>query len=267
MVSYIFGFDIDGALTNFPKKIPNPILISFIISQLKSKQPVGIITGRTMHWVKKEILNHIEIKIKDKSNLDYLFVSCEKATIKMIYIGGKSKTIINSRVKPPISLINRMKQLTEKSMGVFFDEKINIPSIEILGGTLKQIEKQKDTLKNLKRKIREILLIDYPDYIIGDEGVIALDLQHKMVNKVNAADEFIKFILSKKIKDPKIIFFGDTISDFNLVQKIWELGIQISLAYVGIKDIPKSKFRVIRPNNKELYDLGTIAILKDLGMN
>ena len=76
-IAYIF--DVDGVLTNLvDREVVDESLINEIIKLLENKIPVGLITGRSIPWVRKNVLDILIEKIKHKMDLKRLMVIGEK---------------------------------------------------------------------------------------------------------------------------------------------------------------------------------------------
>ena len=185
---YVFGFDYDGVLTKPEKRIPNPTIANFIASQLNQERPIAIITGRTPSWLKRDMIPLIESGVRSRKDLDFLYVSCEKATVTLTYQAGEMRENVVAGLAPPENVRNQIKLLGDASSNLFFDDsKINIVSLEIVGGTEEEVRKQKNTLQKMLAIIEKDVLAKENDFVVLDEPGIALDIQHKLVDKTNAA--------------------------------------------------------------------------------
>lgn len=262
----VYSFDVDGVLTKPEQRKPNPRLLDFIASKLGNHLPIALITGRTPHWLLDSIIQPLTELIKDRKVLDNLFVSSEKATVVIDFQNGNAaiRTIENYRV--PRDIWEGMKRLAKGSNAVFFDErKVNIPSLEIIGGDPATVIQQKKTLQEMKRVIEHEILPRHPEFIVLDEPGIALDVQDKNVDKAHAGGQFVEFVRTRGHKNPHFMVFGDTVSDLRVAERIHTCGQTVSFAYVGDKDLPPLPFQVIKPEGKELFDAGTLAVLRSLG--
>lgn len=263
-----FTFDIDGVLTKPEQRQPNPILLKFIASQLETEHPLALITGRTPHWLEDTIIRPLKSTVTSPSSLDYLFISSEKATVTITFHHGEARQTIDPKYAVPRQIWDQMRQLAAGSQDVFFDDlKINIPSLEIVGGNPDEIARQKQVLQLMKKSIQNQILAGHTDYVVLDEPGIALDVQHIDVAKANAADAFIEFFSAYRPSHVSLVVFGDTISDVRVAERFAERHFPIVFAYVGIDKLRPQPFRVLTPPDPLRFDEGTLAIIQGLEKN
>ena len=112
-VNEIFIFDIDGVLTSIQThKIEHQKLIEFVIDILDKNEPVAFNTGRSLSWVKDEIVSLIEQNIKEKNKLENLFVAAEKGGAVISFNqNGKEQMFIDYSINIPDTIKNEIRKL------------------------------------------------------------------------------------------------------------------------------------------------------------
>jgi hypothetical protein len=258
----VYCFDVDGTLTPLSSTAVNPELAQRISDLLSADIPVGIITGRGAPWIARHVLPAIVPGKSPDARLP-LFVSAEKGTVSATIADGTLVTAANHSYQLPLPLRVRIARLVAQSEDVFFDtDKEVVLSVEIRGGSPRDIVRQKRTLAGLVPAIESIVAEAGGVFVVLTEPVIALDIQHRDIDKADAADLFLEFLdLQKTAGSWRIYAFGDTKSDLRVAARMHERGRSVTFGYVGAPELPECPFPVVRPTDGRLYDAGVLELL------
>lgn len=240
-VSDIKLFDVDGVLTDFHSKKIAPFLLSHLVKLLENKKTIGINTGRSIVWLKEEIINPLFKAISDKSFFQNLIIVGEKGSVWVSFDneGNIGKEILKE-IFPSKELLDQIKELIEQKYKdyMFIDKtKETMISIEMNNGC--DLDKFAKSQKELE--IDSIKIINnYPELknkIRIDSSAIATDIEFKTCGKDLGAKRFLQILKDKHLKiKGQIITFGDSASDLKMADQLFKDGYQVKLIYVGNKE-------------------------------
>src|SRR3989344_8302916 len=100
MIAWIF--DVDGVVTNLDTRgVKYPQILEKIVRKLRTREPVGIITGRKLSWLIDAVIEPIEQQIEERSALDQLYVEAEFEGISVKYQNGQRQESIDKELSLP----------------------------------------------------------------------------------------------------------------------------------------------------------------------
>lgn len=240
-ISDVELFDVDGVLTDLNSRKIVPVLLSHLVTSLESGKILGINSGRSIIWLKEEIINPLFEAISDKSFFQNLIIVGEKGSVWGSFDndGNMYKEILKE-IFPSKELLDQIKELIENKYGdyMFIDKtKETMISIEMNDGC--DLGKFAKNQKELEIDLIKIVN-NYPELknkIRIDSSAIATDIELKTCGKDLGAKRFLQILKDKHLQiKGSIIAFGDSISDLKMADQLFKDGYQIKLIYVGHKE-------------------------------
>lgn len=256
-------FDVDGVITDpQEKQVTHPQIIDVIVAKLMAKEPVGLITGRSIDWLEDRVLHHFHAKAK--GHLSNFFISGEKGGVFGLYDDNdKLKIKVDKKLKVPDEVIKGIKKIVEENFSniMFYDEpKKTMASVEAVDGIpladFKKFQPQLDVLilNILKR------------YNLGktfriDSVRLSTDIEHVLAGKNLGARRFLDWLNDKNIKISKFYAFGDSASDIAMAEEVHKNGQDVTFIFVGGKELIQKKypFKIVFP--KSLFAEGVIEFI------
>lgn len=268
IVNEIFIFDIDGVLTSIQThKLEDPRIIEFIIDILDKNEPVAFNTGRSLSWVKDEIVSVIEKHIGDKKKLNNLFIVGEKGGAILDFSqNGEEKIFIDSFINIPATVKNEIRDLIKKKFSneVFYDEtKLTMVTVQ------KSENITMDEFNNIHPlinvEIKQILdKYDEDKKIKFTPTTLDTDIENSHVGKDFAAGKILEWLDRKSYTANKFITFGDSIADLEMAKYIFDKGLNVEFVFVGKKEVNVNDYSFKVIITEEKYDKGTIEYLKKI---
>jgi HAD superfamily hydrolase (TIGR01484 family) len=254
-------FDVDGVLTNpAEKRIVESQIFDEIIARLKRNEPIGLNTGRSIDFVIEQVLNPLEARIEDKKLLDGIIAIGEKGGVYITYEDGKRIEHIDEQIKVPNDLEIAVRKLTKSDFSetMFFDEtKKTMISVEMKHG--EDLEKFHLTQQKLVEKLKLLLKeMDIQNLKI-DPTTIATDIENSHVGKALGTNRFLKILEERGISPQSITAFGDSSSDFEMLEPLRQSGVPTKFVFVGNKGF-REESEVQTTNNH--FDQGTLEYLR-----
>lgn len=262
-IKQMFIFDIDGVLANIEThKIEEKGLLDFILRILKKNEPVTFSTGRSLAWVKDEILTSIEVGIDNKKLLSNLFIVVEKGGAWIEFDeDGNNRTFTDKSINIPNSIKNALRKMISISFPnkVFYDEtKQTMATIEKNDSlSLEEFEKIHSKLDTEIDKILQIY--DKENKYKFVPTTFDTDIESKSVGKDFAASKVLEWLKKKEITAEEFITFGDSPSDIEMFNYIIRTGYKAKFIYVGNKEI-RDGHGIIKTKKK--FDEGTLEYLQ-----
>lgn len=260
-------FDVDGVLANLKeKKVTEKEIFSLLEQRLSRKQPVGINTGRSTEFLIKQILDPLERFIKEKSDLQNVFVVGEKGGIQIEYdLKGHKVLSVNKDINVPEDLKERIKRIAiqpDKAKVMFFDDKKRtMITVEIRPGVshAEFVKAQQEFNEEANNLIVSLLL---NKQIRIDATSISTDIEDKRVGKALGARMFTGFLDRKGIEPVMFFCYGDRPSDYDMHEELLKLGKESYFIFVDDKKFLKDKdlSRVIF--TRQRFEKGTIEHLQ-----
>lgn len=261
-IKQVFIFDIDGVLTNIEThKIEEKQLLDFILRILKKNEPMAFNTGRSLYWVKNEIITTIEAEIDNKKLLSNLFVVAEKGGARIEFDDdGNEVVFIDKLINIPNSIKNALRKMVRDSFPneVFYDEtKQTMATIQKNDNlSLEEFEK---IHSKLNEEIGRILQIhDKVNMYKLVPTTLDTDIESRSVGKDFAVSKVLEWLRKKGISAEKFITFGDSPTDIEMFKYLIKNGHKAKFIYVGSKEIESGE-RIIKTTKH--YDEGTLEYL------
>jgi len=269
MNAYIF--DVDGVITNpHERRITNPEITKHLIEMLLNNLPVGIVSGRALPWLKERVVSELEKYMRDnnlnRNTLDNLFVSGEFGGSSIIFENGEPAESINPDIKLDPKFVEKAREITSPfSDFVFVDEEKQTQfTAEMQNGiAVEEFHKHRDEIANsYKELVKEFGLEEILE-VHSDR--IAINIKHKIANKMFATGEFLNWLGRKNILIDEFRVFGDSPSDLEMGDELKKRGLPFDFIYVGDPEEIKSKIGftpifTVREFNKKT-DEGTLEYL------
>lgn len=235
-IAYIF--DVDGVLTNLvDREVVDESLINEIIKLLENKIPVGLITGRSIPWVRKNVLDILIEKIKHKMDLKRLMVIGEKGGTWLVFDKHgnssfrKAKFYISKRLERNIKRVieNKYSDVVQ-----FDDSKRTMITAEMkYGYDLNSFTKKQ---KEMIQDFQKIILDTKIKNLRVESTSIAVDVESIYFAKPFSIEKFLGFLRKRKIYPKKFITFGDSKSDFEMADELERRGKKVEMIYVGDRE-------------------------------
>ncbi|MFA6486292.1 MAG: HAD hydrolase family protein [Candidatus Magasanikbacteria bacterium] len=232
-----FVFDLDGVLVDpTTKTVVLNETLDILCNLLHAGNTVGFNTGRSYDFVEKHLVEPLLKAIDNQSDLLNLFISCEKGAVVVTFDNIFHPVVMkNDRISVPIKIQNAVRNLVKSKFfdSMFFDEtKLTMVSVEMNDGhSLEDFwREQKDLDKALEMMLADN---DLSEKFKVDSSRIATDLESKAVGKDLGTENFIEWCDKNKKPVDKIIFFGDSKSDLDMVRSAVRHGKQFEFVFVG----------------------------------
>lgn len=229
-------FDVDGVLTDIKNRVVDKEeLIAQIISKLQNGEPVGFITGRGLDWLSENAINALEAYINDK-NLDVkllnnLYVSGEFGGVSMMHVNGERKIIVDENFAIPKNLREKLIEKIREYKDVVYPEteKQTMVSAPSYPETAERLfnEKKHEIIESLKKIIE-----GHNEFEVHSDRY-AINVKNKKADKHHATSLFIDWLKVKQFMPDKYFAFGDSISDLEIGQELYDRGLDMEFIFVG----------------------------------
>lgn len=254
-------FDVDGVITNLQtRKVEHPEILDHIVQRLKSGEPVGIITGRELEWLRIGVVKEIENLVEDKNLLDLLCIECEFGGISVRHENGDSSKEKDKDFSIPQELISKLKEILSSEFGdVFFDPGKETHFTAEIKHELnpKDYDDRKEELaQKLQKVVDEMGLSDEIEVHVD---ALAVNVKHKKLNKHLATDKFLKWLHGKNIEPEIYYVFGDSKTDLQIAEELHSQNKKVKFIYTGKDDLGNLPFEIVRTTKH--YDEGTLEYL------
>lgn len=257
-------FDVDGVITHPWTKKPNPILIDYLARRLFAKAPIGLASTRDFAWVEANVIDPVRSSLPI-DRLNWLFISTEKSAVTTIYQNGQVIKEYDESLRVPQDIGKRLEERIARYDATFYYPKETLYTAEVYeGGNQKEQDLQLDELFAWVQEE----LIPHGSPFKADRTAIAIDIYNARGNKAISARRFLAFLEDKglKLHDFRFIAIGDGLTDLEMADGIRAIGYDVEFGWVGSKPLQDARgHRVILPNAGENYDLGTVALLRQIG--
>lgn len=262
-------FDVDGVITNpEQKRVTEPQIINEMVKRLEVDQPVALVTGRSLDFMKERIIVLLKKSIKERKFLQNFLAVGEKGGVWISFTkDGTEQEETDKNISVPKDLQQEVKSLIEKGFcdTMFFDNtKRTMISTEMIDSSnLQNYHKKQEVLnRNLEELIKKHQLSESLEV---DPTTIASDIQNKHVGKDFAAKRVLLWIEKSGFKPTVFITFGDSKSDIPMAQEVFDQNKKVKMVFVGkeqdrndIKNL-NLPFPVIFPTAS--YEKGTLEYL------
>lgn len=259
-------FDVDGVITNpQEKRVTQPEILSQIAKRLESGEPVALVTGRSLDFMRERVIAPLRERLASDNGLDNFLAVGEKGGVWITYKDGKEDEHIDSNIAISSSLIDDTRSIinADFSDSMFFDEsKKTMISTEMKDG--QDLQKYHLNQEILNKKLKKLVDKSGIEGLEIDPTTIATDIQSKIVGKDFAARRVIKWLSEKGISPQQFIAFGDSKSDIPMAEEIREQGLSVKMVFVGKpQDISglNAYFDIVK--TEKLYENGTLEFLQN----
>lgn len=229
-------FDVDGVITNpEQKRVTEPAILSEIVDRLEAGEPVALVTGRSIDFMKDRVIDPLKDKIDNPNLLQNFLAMGEKGGVWITYENGEPQEHVDSDISVPQDLQEEARKLIEDEFSelMFYDEtKKTMISTEMKDGANLQDYHAKQQVLN--QKLEEIVKVHgLSDQLEVDPTTIATDIQNKHVGKDFAARRVLEWLKERNIKPQNFITMGDSMSDVPMAQEIHNQGLPVTFVFVG----------------------------------
>ncbi|MCR4324936.1 MAG: HAD-IIB family hydrolase [Candidatus Curtissbacteria bacterium] len=261
-------FDVDGVITNPEQKIvTEPQIIDEIAKRLQDGEPVALVTGRSLDFMKERVITPLRGKVNVGGLQNFLAVG-EKGGVWITYDeNGQENETVDVSITVPQELQDDVRALMESEFSelMFFDStKRTMISTEMKDGvSLEDYHKQQGKLNGRLEEL--VQKYGLSDDLEVDTTTIATDIQNKHVGKDFAARRVLSWVQERGINPQMFITLGDSRSDIPMAQEVHNQGKAVTLVFVGKEDDKKHvrdmklPFRVV--TSQENYEKGTLEYL------
>lgn len=267
-VEHAWLFDVDGVITNpEQKRVTEPKILDEIAKRLEKGEPVALVTGRSIDFMKDRVISPLKKKIADPNLLQNFLAMGEKGGVWITYENGQPQEHIDDHISVPQDLKDQVRGLIEEEFSdlMFYDEtKKTMISTEMKDNT--SVENYHKRQTELNRKLEELVVSHgLQSKLEVDPTTIATDIQDKNVGKDFAARRVLDWLKQRNIKPQNFITVGDSRSDLPMAQEIHSQGLAVTFVFVG-KEVDRDYIReqslpfpVSFPQNT--YEKGTLEFL------
>lgn len=237
IVEHAWLFDVDGVITNRQeKKVTEPEILDQMIRRLEIGEPVVLVTGRSLKFLKDRVVSPLSAKLEDKNYLVSLLIVGEKGGAMATFNKeGEIQELFDQSLHVFGPLKKEIEQTVEGNFAdtMFFDDsKMTMISIEMRNGTkLEDFWRQQGKLG----RILQGLLTKYNLYgqLRVDPTTIATDIEDKKVGKAYASSRVLDWLNERNIKPQGFVVIGDSQSDLNMAEEIDRNNFPVKFVYVG----------------------------------
>lgn len=263
LVKTAWIFDVDGVITNKLTQRANPKIVKIISSLIIAGDPVAFITGRSISWLKKELINDLEKHLGDLISLSNVYAVAEFGGVHLEYDYGKEKIKIEKTLLPPRVFRKEVENIIDDFSDVMWiEEKQTITTVTAKIGypTEKFREKQKILIGRLKGLLEKYNLSK--NYKVQADP-FATNVRNKKLNKSSSVTEVLRWLEQKNIKINKFYIFGDALSDTEMAVELYRMKKEFIFIYVGYKeDLDGEKFPFDINYTMRKFDEGTLEYLE-----
>lgn len=261
-------FDVDGVITDpVTRNISKQQLVTHLITLLQKGNPIGIISGRGLIWLRSRIVKVLENYLNDhpgldNSMLDNVYVSGEFNGVVCIHKNGERQEFVNREQAIPEEVKSGLHLIAfQFSEYVFVDqEKQTIFTVQANSSVN---EKEFQMYKNDIFAGFEQVIASYPDLEVHADR-LAINIRNKKANKHYATQQFLMWLSKKGLKPEKFYVFGDNPSDLEMGTALYEQGLIFEFVFVGeTNELSKEIFPFNIIVTKGHCDTGTLEYLTE----
>lgn len=260
-------FDVDGVLTN-ERAMPNAKLLDTLADYLNFGQRIGLVTGRSIPWLERNILNYLDVRVYQKKKKNLVAVGEHGAAHLFYNPQGERVVGIESMFSIPKEIVKDAKNLAEsEEFGelVFFDhEKETMISLEARHDNVIDQEKVKEALANISQILKSKITYSGENKYKIEASTYTVDIMDASLGKDLATKQAISWFLSLDKLAPQdglVLAFGDNQRDADIGRQAHQMGYEVYCINVGepFKMEEKKGLRFFQI--PRLYSLGTQQVL------
>jgi hydroxymethylpyrimidine pyrophosphatase-like HAD family hydrolase len=260
-------FDVDGVLTEPEHKtVREPALFDELIRRLARGEPVGTNTGRSLTFLEAEVLDPLEARVPDRRLLHGLIAIGERGSAWATYDADGTRTEhIDARTPFSPALADEVRALVQRpdfARVMFFDEtKRTMISTELWPG--KTIAEFAEPQRALVAELHAMLARHgLADQFRVDPTSIATDIEYRGAGKGFGAIGFAEKLEARGIRPARYVCFGDSRSDYDMLEALLARGDRAELVFVGEPDQLAGRDMRFVTFIEPLYAPGTLAYLR-----
>lgn len=254
-------FDIDGVLTT-PQTKKVSLQIVEIISKILETDPVAFVTGRSILWIKDNLMPLVNKNSNAQKDLERLFLSGEKGGVWEYFDQGQWKHFVKKELSLPEKFKNECKNLIEQKYGqyVFWDPKETMVSVE-MKSTL-GLKEFKEIQEQIDHDLRGVIDASGLDGLEMDSGLIATDIQSQIAGKDLAASSVVDFLRYKHFFPQRFLTFGDSATDISMASHLSDKGYKVDFIFTGEDSFLGDRRYDFPIEVISGYEQGTLAYLR-----
>lgn len=230
-------FDIDGVIADpVTRTITKPEIVSFIISELQKGNPVGLISGRGLLWLRSRIIKVFENYLDDhpglsRSLLDLLYLSSEFGGVEATYQSGERSEKLNQDLMLPKEAWDALALVSNSFVEYVFIDEEKQTQFTLEAG-VNEKENYIDTHGDEIVAALVAVVTAFPQLEVHKDR-IAINVKNKKANKNYATVQFLTWLAQTKPQPMYFYGFGDSPSDVEIGQALFENNLQFTFVYVG----------------------------------
>lgn len=274
-MSIVYIYDFDGVLNKNLREELNQDVIKLLIKQIKSNNIVAINTGRSFEELEYIGLGKFFNDNISEREFNKLIIVAEKGAVKIVFKNKKPiVSIVGDSLKNQNGLIG---EVIQSIRNVEIDPKIKLKTtikhsfLSFAFYPKHHSALDEDLLNSIKNSFEsEIIKIlqnkNLEDRVLIDKTTIAIDIQPISHGKKAASKVIKEWLKENKIKLSKILCFGDSLSDLEMLTPFKEENYFSSFVWTGNYKIGKSLINnenfVLASTEDICYDQATLAFLR-----
>ncbi len=253
-------FDLDGVVTNLQEKtITNPHIVGIMVGLLDQQEPVTINTGRSLAFIRREVLapllEYIQQNNLPESLLHNFFAVGEKGNA---WIEDEEDCYDMSTAIPDDLKNEVFTHMEHEFSNVSFDKtKHTMVSVEGKKGL------SMEDFVPIKEKIIELFISLLKKFNLTenyqlDVSVSAVDIQHKTAGKAKGTERILNWLTKRQINPTEFVAFGDSAADLATGEALQKAEKNFTFIFVGDPEIIQNHPDSPITFTHERYDKGVI---------
>lgn len=261
-----YFFDVDGVITDpQEKKITEPEIIDFLTTALSNGMIVNFITGRSTEWVIRNVFPFMLQKNSKGDLFEHFFIVGEKGGTWAEYLKGRWEHFKDDSLCVPENIQHQALKLAARKpysdIGANLDPKESMFSWEMMDGM--DIEKYQEIRKPLVEDYKKLLKdAGLESEINVDPTTIAIDIESKKVGKRRATRRSLEWMHKKGIEAEHFIAVGDSHSDMDMADELYDQGKSVEFWYVNPKKPISQKVSYSIHLSQNEFCKGTLELIK-----
>jgi hydroxymethylpyrimidine pyrophosphatase-like HAD family hydrolase len=229
-------FDVDGVLSNVQTRtITQMELVAILIDKLQKGDPVALITGRGLTALQTMVIQPLKNFVKeneiDEHILHLLFVSGEFGGVRLLHTNGNPVVSVDHNISLPEDLKKQLIAATKEYEDViYFETKkqtmLSLPSYPHTADTT-FVEKKDEIIAALRK-----ITAKHPEIEVHSDRY-AINIKNKKANKHYSTSQFLNWLEEKKLSPDHYFAFGDSISDLEIGQELYDRNLPAEFIFVG----------------------------------
>ena len=264
ITNHAWLFDVDGVITDSEKRESVEVkVLNEILNRIKIGEPVALITGRGEKWLVDNVISQLEENMIGEPR-DNLFISGEVGGVTIRYINSQRLTEKDESLSLPKNVVEQAVALVKAhfSQAMFFDETKNtLVTFQVHENYDLQSfkEKQEELTPQLNKLLEDAKLNDKFEI---HKDRLAINIRSRNATKSHVTQKVLEWLASKNLKPHKFKIFGDSPSDLEMAQAIFEKGLDFEFIFVGDPaEISGQNYPFPITFTKQKFEKGTLEYL------